>query len=297
MRIVERVIRVYMRNGLSGLLVALTRQLSPVRAAMLPVVRSRIVGGRGLEIGGPSQIFSSRGELPIYPLIQRLDNCNFSHVTLWEGELEMGPTFRYDKRRSPGQQHILDASNLATIPDDNYDFILSSHVLEHCANPLKVLQEWARVLTDTGFLLIILPHKEGTFDHRRPVTKLSHILEDYELDVGEDDETHFEGISSLHDLDRDPEAGELESFLARMRRNAFERGVHHHVFDTEAALALVDCADFQIHAVEPMLPFHIICLAQRLPAGSVKDNSAFLGDCATWRKQSPFQADRIGYSV
>jgi hypothetical protein len=81
-------------------------------------------------------------------------------------------------------------------------------------------------------------------DYRR-----SHIIADFELDVGEDDETHFDEISRLHDLDRDPEAGNLESFLTRVRNNANERGAHHQVFDTETALALVDYAGYQIRAV------------------------------------------------
>src|SRR5688572_5350384 len=48
----------------------------------------RLIGrfaGNGLEIGGPSAAFGRRGLLPLYPLVDGLDNVNFSGVTIWEG--------------------------------------------------------------------------------------------------------------------------------------------------------------------------------------------------------------------
>ena len=287
----EKLVRVYRRSGALGLLNAFLLRLRPFRSSVLPLIKAAIHRGRGLEIGGPSQFFSARGILPVYPFIESLDNCNFGQVTLWEGEIEVGSTFQFNKKKSAGLQYILEASNLAAIDDCSYDFVLSSHVLEHCANPLKVLHEWSRVLRENGTLLIVLPHKDGTFDHRRPVTELYHLIDDHKLDVTEEDETHFDEIFRLHDLGRDAEAGGRAKFLARVRNNAVERGVHHHVFDTGAGLALVDHAGFQILAVESVLPFHIICLAQKVQTGSVKDNAPLFGANASWRAKSPFETD------
>jgi hypothetical protein len=64
--------------------------------------------------------------------------------------------------------------------------VLSSHCLEHVANPILALREWLRVMTPDGTLVLVLPHKEGTFDHQRPTTTLGHMIDDYER---EDDMT------------------------------------------------------------------------------------------------------------
>lgn len=61
-----------------------------------------------------------------------------------------------------------------------FDFLISSHCLEHCPNTLKVLWEWKRVLVPRGILVLILPHGERTFDRGRPLTRLEHHLRDFE---------------------------------------------------------------------------------------------------------------------
>ena len=66
-----------------------------------------------------------------------------------------------------------------------YQCILSSHVLEHLSNPLKTLECWKQNLIEPGFLLAVVPYKENTFDHRRPITSFNHLLEDYDADTTE----------------------------------------------------------------------------------------------------------------
>lgn len=73
-----------------------------------------------------------------------------------------------------------------------FDFLISSHCLEHCPNTLKVLWEWKRVLVPGGILVLILPHGERTFDRGRPLTRLEHHLQDLERGVDERDTTHWE---------------------------------------------------------------------------------------------------------
>jgi hypothetical protein len=60
--------------------------------------------GRGLEIGGPSEIFAS--VLPVYGSAD-LDNCNFAASTVWEGSLAEGKTFHYGGK--VGQQFVSEA--------------------------------------------------------------------------------------------------------------------------------------------------------------------------------------------
>lgn len=185
----------------------------------------------GLEIGGPSMVFSNNLRYPIYSIAKNLDNVNYSSSTIWEGEIKRDFFNFYENKK--GKQFILEASNLNTIQSESYDFILSSHCLEHCANALQTLQEWKRVVKKGGYLFLILPNKEKTFDHKRPITTYEHLLHDYENKVSEDDLTHLEEILKLHDLELDKPAGNISQFEARSRKNLENRCLHHHVFDIE----------------------------------------------------------------
>ena len=270
----------------------LIHKVIPDRLRCYARERDAFAGKTGIEFGGPSSIFTARGIFPIYPLAARIDNCNFDSQTLWEDRIKPEGGFRFDPRREPGQQFVAEATDPHFLPDGGYDFVLSSHMLEHSANPLKALREWLRLIKPGGTLFLVLPHREGTFDHRRPVTPLKHLVEDFERRMGEDDLTHLPEILSLHDLRRDPEAGDFESFKARSERNHKNRGLHHHVFETRLAVEVLDHLGVQIRAVESAFPFHIAAMATRLESGHRPDNSEFSGRHALYRSTSPFRSDR-----
>ena len=243
----------------------------------------------GLEIGGPSPIFSEEGAIPIYNVLRSLDNCLFSRRTIWEGEVQEGLRFRYHALRPLGCQFVMEGSKLLAIGDSNYDCILASHTLEHIANPLQALKEWKRVSRKDGLLLLLLPHKDGTFDWRRPPTSMAHMIEDYDRNVGEDDLTHLSEVLELHDLRKDPPAGSFENFRLRCQENYVHRAMHHHVFDTRTAIAILDYAGFQVLRVDHLKPFHIILVAQC--SDQPPDNGPFLGPDAEYLRRSPFRSD------
>lgn len=253
----------------------------------------RVLGGRaGLEIGGPSPIFRADGDLPAYPFIADLDNVNFGTKTIWEGEIREGRTFAFHPDRPPGRQFVAEATDLAVIADAAYDFLLSSHTLEHSANPLKALAEWRRIVRPGGTLLILLPHKAGTFDHRRPTTTLAHMIADFEDDRGEDDLSHLEEVLELHDPATTPEIGTPAEFRLRSERNLENRCLHHHTFTTSSAVALLDHAGLQMHHVAGLAPFHSLLIATNPPPGRGPDNRRFLDPGARWRRRSQIAQDR-----
>ncbi|MBI1813516.1 MAG: methyltransferase domain-containing protein [Deltaproteobacteria bacterium] len=271
----RQVVRLVRQRGFSGVVRALysrVRSLLGMRAKSFRLCEESIRGKTGIEIGGPSQVFSRSGVFPVYPIAGRIDNCIFANTTVWEGEVREGQTFQYARDRPAGWQYVAEATALGRISTAAYDFVLASHVLEHIANPILALSEWTRVLKDEGTLVILLPHKDHTFDHRRPVTTMEHLIADHENHVTEDDLTHMTEILALHDLNRDPEAGDRASFVARSRRNFENRCFHHHVFDTPLAVRLVEYAGLQIHAVEEVPPMHILVVAQK--ARSAVDSGA-----------------------
>jgi SAM-dependent methyltransferase len=216
-------------------------------------------GKTGLEIGGPSDIFRADGELPVYPLAERVDGVNFSHQTVWEGRLSEGDNYRFAEGKV-GRQYLCEGSRLDVIADGTYDFVLASHSLEHSANALRCIAEWKRVLRPAGAMLLVVPDKQHTFDHRRSVTTFEHLLDDQRADVGEDDLTHLDEILALHDRTMDPPSGDLEQFRARSLKNFENRCLHQHVFD-EALLRRI-FSHFRIELVyaDVAPPFHIIVL-------------------------------------
>jgi SAM-dependent methyltransferase len=266
---IRRAINILRSRGIRGLARAAlsrARGLLTKPSALVFIYQDRFAGKSGIEIGGPSQAFSRKGIFPVYPMAGNLDNCNFRSSTAWEKNLQQGKTFLFDPGRPAGQQYLAETTALAELSSGAYDFVLSSHMLEHTANPLQALLEWKRLLVDEGILVLLLPDKRHTFDHRRPVTTLAHLIADFNAEMAEDDLTHLPEILALHDLERDPDAGDMDTFKARSLRNMENRCLHHHVFDTHLAAELVTHIGLKVHAVEEIGPHHILLLVQKAPA-------------------------------
>lgn len=261
------------------------------RCKCADLCRSHVTGAHGLEIGGPSRIFSGAGQIPLYDVAAKIDGLNFSSETAWASELGEDQPFVFGKKVL-GRQFVREASHFPDIDAGAYDFVLSSHVIEHLANPLRGLREWGRVLREGGVLVLIVPHKDATFDHHRPVTKLEHILDDFSNDMGENDKTHIPEVLELHDFDRDLWADNQEEFRARCVDNMRNRCIHHHVFDTGLAVRMVDHAGFRVLMVEPAPSNNIVILCCKPKAGEQADNAGQLDAGAKWRKASPFPTDR-----
>ena len=247
---------------------------------------------KGLEIGGPSQIFRSGQVIPIYPIASRVDNCNYSEVTVWS---EIQKREESQHPRNLGMTYVCEGSRLDFANDESYDFVLSSHTLEHMANPIAALMEWRRILRYGGVLLLCVPHKSATFDHKRSVTSIEHMIEDYKSGTGEDDLAHLPEILQLHDLSLDREAGSFEEFRSRSENNSANRCLHHHTFVTESVVKLIDHAGLRILDIATYPPSSIIVLSEKSRQDSDfihKSNEQFLQKGASWRGRSDFSIDR-----
>lgn len=66
------------------------------------------------------------------------------------------------------------------IPDESEDFVISSHVLEHFPDPIKAMKEWYRIIKPGGYIFMIIPHKERTFDKKRERTTLDELIRRHE---------------------------------------------------------------------------------------------------------------------
>jgi SAM-dependent methyltransferase len=238
------------------------RRLLRGRLACYDIALTLVKDKAGLEIGGPSPVFRNwYRPLPIYKTVASLDNCVFSQKAVWESHSD---SYKFRSDKAAGRTIICDGSDMSIIADDSYDFILSSHNLEHLANPVKALKEWQRVVRPGGGLILVLPNYEKIFDHRRKPTTVSHMLDDFNRDTQEDDLSHLPEILQLHDLTMDPAAGTIEEFRQRSHDNFTNRCLHHHVFNEANSRELLSQIGIQVLAVEKWLPIHIFLLA-RMP--------------------------------
>lgn len=221
-----------------------------------------LIGKTGVEIGGPSSFFGARSHFPAYLFAKSIDGVNFSTQTVWEGSLQAGENYRYYKNHL-GYQFIDEASELHSVPSGRYDFLLSCHSLEHIANPVKALFEWARVLKHKGLLCLVLPDKRYTFDNNRPYTDFDHLLSDFHSNVDEGDTAHFEEVLALHNMERDKGVSTMEELKTRTLNNLHNRCVHHHVFSLELVTQLLNYCGFRVTIQKEIDHWHLFTIAEK----------------------------------
>jgi SAM-dependent methyltransferase len=73
--------------------------------------------------------------------------------------------------------------------DDSYDFVFSSHVIEHFPDPIKALREWIRVAR--RYVVVLAPHRDLTFDADRPVTGIEELLERNRTGFTSEEDRHW----------------------------------------------------------------------------------------------------------
>lgn len=180
----------------------------------------------GLEFGGPTELFSNPSHrMFLYPEV-KLDGGNIIEDNHFQ--VSFSETFNYGNNK--GVQYNVDCAGDLSSITKKYDFIVTSHVIEHLANPIKAIKNWSdSLLLENGYILSIIPDYRYCFDRKRPLTTIDHIKLDYENNVGEDDTTHIEEQKNLHDWSY----GGHKNFYELCKINHKTRVVHHHTFTPE----------------------------------------------------------------
>lgn len=135
---------------------------------------------------------------------------------------------------------FVDAQTFGGVPDNLLDFVISGHVIEHLPDALGAISHAVRVLKPGGIFMLILPDKRYTFDHGRPLTPLSHLIEDAK-DGGRGTmlEAYREVGRHNHNWGgRMPTPGELDEYAngcvsARM-------DAHFHTWDTNSFREMIE---------------------------------------------------------
>jgi len=215
-------------------------------------------GKNGLEFGGTTELFEiQRHGMLLYPYVQldganKFDNNHFNSIN--------GNDFTH--RFGSGVRFNCDGSNEPQIKLINrkYDFVVTSHVIEHLANPIKSIKLWSDILLkDGGYILSIIPYYKECFDRNRPLTTIKHLIEDYENDVSESDITHIEEQKKLHDWS----CGGHPDFYTLCENNSDTRVVHHHTFNKDNVKELFQYIDMEVIYLFNHDPLNIVCLTKK----------------------------------
>jgi len=78
---------------------------------------------------------------------------------------------------APAVVNIVALGDDLPFKDGTLDYVLSSHVIEHFFDPIKALKEWHRVIKPGGYIFIIAPHKDRTFEKDLEVTPVSELID------------------------------------------------------------------------------------------------------------------------
>ena len=191
-----------------------------------------------LEIGGPTQLFYDQTMLPVYHKFKVIDNINSTIFELYEHSRDTENIKRYRNN------YDMDAIDIDfNIVTNMYDAIISSHTIEHIANPIRFLKSIHKLLRPNGLILTILPNKPEFWDRTREYTSLEHMVNDYNNNVGEDDLTHlYENLNTDHPWKHKYGIQECENIF---KKNLTIRGLHHHCFNSEISQQLHEYSGFE----------------------------------------------------
>jgi hypothetical protein len=99
------------------------------------------------------------------------------------------------------------------------DFVFASHVVEHFPDPIRALYEWVRVAT--RYVVVVVPHRDRTFDVGRELTTPDELLKRYRSGFTSGEDRHWSvwtcdsfielceriGLAVLDQLDPDDKVG------------------------------------------------------------------------------------------
>jgi hypothetical protein len=192
----------------------------------------RYLAGEGLEIGGLHQPLA----LPPHAHPRYVDRMTTEDLRREYPELATWDLVEVDV--------VDDGELLATIPPESQDFIVANHFLEHTENPIGTIGTHLSKLKPGGILFYAVPDKRFTFDFRRPVTPLEHMVDDYRNGPEASRSGHYEEWCRLVIAAEASESAETLSFdeWVAMRAAQLEDAsysIHFHVWTQAEFLQLI----------------------------------------------------------
>ncbi|MDX6639038.1 MAG: hypothetical protein QOF12_49 [Solirubrobacteraceae bacterium] len=200
-------------------------------------VADRFVAGEGLEIGALHSPFP----VPASARVRYVDRMPTARLRAEYPELAAEPLVEVDV--------VEDGETLAGIAGGSQDFVIASHFLEHCEDPIGALEAHLRVLRPGGVLLLALPDRRRGIDARRAPTPVTHLLADHADGGAGSRAQHYREWAELVDLPLGtvgPEGVAARAAALQARRYA----IHFHAWTLEELAALLEHLDLPAAVVQ-----------------------------------------------
>jgi SAM-dependent methyltransferase len=188
--------------------------IPPVMAMTRRRVSRRYLRGSGLEIGALHSPMSVKRGVRV----RHTDRLRTIDLRLEYPEWDHLPFVDVDL--------IDDGERLDRVDDESQDFVIASHMLEHCENPLGTLRQHLTKLKPGGVLFYIVPDRRGGFDVERPLTSFEHIVRDDQEGPAWSRWDHYLEFSRL--ANKSP-ADEVETIAKQMMEA--NSSIHFHVWE------------------------------------------------------------------
>jgi SAM-dependent methyltransferase len=176
---------------------------------------ARVIAGAGIEIGALHNPFP----VPEGAQVSYVDRLSTAELREEYPELADLALVKVDV--------VDDGETLAKFDDSSVDFVIASHFLEHCEDPVGALKAHLRVLRPGGVLLLAVPDRRKGVDRMREPTSLAHVLADHEQGPLRSRTEHYRDWVRLVDAPLGnvlPE--ELEQHAAELERRHYS--IHFH---------------------------------------------------------------------
>ncbi len=137
-----------------------------------------------------------------------------------------------------------DGEKLATVGAESQDFIIANHFLEHTEDPVGTIETHLSKLKPGGVLFYAVPDKRFTFDFRREVTPIEHMVADHEEGTERSRSEHFREWSRFV-LEHEPPEGAGEEWeeqqveAVAQQLEAQNYSIHMHVWTQAEFLRLI----------------------------------------------------------
>jgi predicted SAM-dependent methyltransferase len=185
---------------------------------------ARVIKGTGIEIGALHNPFP----VPEAARVSYVDRLGTSELRDEYPELADRPLVEVDV--------VDDGETLAKFEEASLDFVIASHFLEHCEDPVGALKAHLRVLRPGGVLLLAVPDRRHGVDRGREPTSLEHVLADHEQGPLRSRAEHYRDWVRLVDEPLgNVQAGEVEERAAELQHRGYS--IHFHCWTRDELAA------------------------------------------------------------
>lgn len=202
------------------------REVDYVRKA----IAAAFAFGKGFEVGGGDRPWP----LPESAQCVHGDRLNLAGLHKYFGAHDMLSKIKLDRQ--------IDAETLDGVPDNQLDFFVTGHVIEHLSDPIGSIRNAIRVLKPSGVYILAVPDMRYTFDKGRPMTTLEHLLKDEREGGMTTREQSYEEVVRLGY----PNATEAEVKIHVHHGIKNRIDIHWHTWTAESFRAMLDATSSRL---------------------------------------------------